>query len=122
MIKISAGQSVSVEINGREYSIDSDEQYRKLLIVLTNPDPSVDFAESDFSIDPGISDPDLEAVATRYAEFFSDFATRRREKLQGNAAEISTGIAACATAAASAKVEKANGIDEGENVDKAVSD
>lgn len=87
MIKVSNGDSVSVVLTGKEYLLKNDEQYRELLLALTDPNPSVQINPNEFAPDPSLGGDDL-ACAERYELFFKDYLAKRDERLRAHGKEI----------------------------------
>ncbi len=82
MIKVIDSDNVIIEYNGDSYDISDNESYKEFLVLITNPDPEVSFPASLYDIDDSISDPNLQAIAKRYSDFFKSFIDARTEKLE----------------------------------------
>lgn len=91
MIKVINDGEVRIEIEGQEYSIEDDESYKALLVLLTNPDPGVVFKEDAFNCDLSIVDPTLKEIAERYSAFFKSFMETRTELISANKSAIASG-------------------------------
>lgn len=81
MIYVDQTKEVSIKLNDEIFKINDDENYRKFLVAITNPDPSFDFDADAFAPDPSL-EGDLAEIADRYSSFLGEFAERRREKVQ----------------------------------------
>lgn len=105
MIKLSSSGTVVITIDETDYYIDDDESYKKLLIVLTDPDPDVCFPDDMFDIDQTIQDSDQIKLVTRYSDFFKAYSKRRDAKINEKLAPIRNGIIACDNAIESLNYE-----------------
>ena len=54
MISVSSDDAVEIKIGDTAYLIDDEDSYRNLLIVLTDPNPDVQFPDELFNVDPEI--------------------------------------------------------------------
>lgn len=91
VIKVTNDGRVRIEIEGQEYSIEDDESYKTLLVLLTSPDPGVVFKKDAFNCDPSIVDPALKEIAERYSAFFKSFIETRTELISANKSAIASG-------------------------------
>lgn len=95
MISVSSDDAVEIKIGDTAYLIDDEDSYRNLLIVITDPNPDIQFSDELFTVDPEIQSQNQIEIATRYSEFFKAYVKKREQKIEERKAAIKDGILAC---------------------------
>lgn len=89
MIKCNESGSIVVEIDDAVYDLSNSEQYADFLLWATSPDEKKAIGGDVFEIAGDVPD-EYRAKASRYAEFLSEYARRRQEKLTEMAKSLTT--------------------------------
>lgn len=77
MIKINSDEKVIISINEVEYCLKEKEQYKKFVIMLT--DPINAFDTDNLKVDETIEDPRLRSICEKYKQFFTSYLDGKEE-------------------------------------------
>lgn len=88
MITCNEGGSIIIKTEDAVYDLSNSEQYANFLLWVTSPDEKKAIGGDAFEIADDVPD-ECRAKAARYADFLSDYAQRRTEKLTEMAKSLS---------------------------------
>ena len=80
MIACDNDGSIVVNANNCSYQLSSSDDYADFLLWLTSPNPADSIDDSAFEVDENVPEEHRE-LAQRYAEFLSEFAEIRKDRL-----------------------------------------
>jgi len=80
MIVCDNNGSIVVNANNCSYQLSNSDDYTDFLLWLTSPNPADSIDDSAFEVDENVPEEHRE-LAQRYAEFLSEFAEIRKDRL-----------------------------------------
>lgn len=80
MIACDNNGSIVVNVNNCSYQLSNSDDYTDFLLWLTSPNPADSIDDSAFEVDENVPEEHRE-LAQRYAEFLSEFAEIRKDRL-----------------------------------------
>ncbi len=80
MITINNSDQVIVKHNNKEYNIKNKNQYKELIIYLTDPNEKID--ASIFDIDEKLTDERLKSICLKYQEFFHSYLSLKEQAIK----------------------------------------
>lgn len=80
MIACDNNGSIVVNANNCSYQLSNSDDYTDFLLWLTSPNPADSIDDSAFEVDENVPEEHRE-LAQRYAEFLSEFAETRKDRL-----------------------------------------
>lgn len=80
MITCDNNGSIVVNANNCSYQLSNSDDYADFLLWLTSPNPADSIDDSAFEVDENVPEEHRE-LAQRYAEFLSEFAEIRKDRL-----------------------------------------
>lgn len=80
MIVCDNNSSIVVNANNCSYQLSNSDDYTDFLLWLTSPNPADSIDDSAFEVDENVPEEHRE-LAQRYAEFLSEFAEIRKDRL-----------------------------------------
>ena len=80
MIRIDDEGHIVIEVNGTSYDLSASEEYSSFLLWVTSPGGDVSIDAEAFQVADDLTGSERDK-AERYAEFLTNFASRREEKL-----------------------------------------
>lgn len=80
MIACDNNGSIVVNANNCSYQLSNSDDYTDFLLWLTSPNPADSIDDSAFEVDENVPEEHRE-LAQRYAEFLSEFAEIRKDRL-----------------------------------------
>lgn len=80
MIVCDNNGSIVVNANNWSYQLSNSDDYTDFLLWLTSPNPADSIDDSAFEVDENVPEEHRE-LAQRYAEFLSEFAEIRKDRL-----------------------------------------
>ncbi len=80
MITINNSNEIIVKFNEKEYNIKNKEDYKKLIIFLTDPNEKID--ESSFNLDEKITDERLKSICLKYQSFFNSYLSLKEQTIK----------------------------------------
>lgn len=80
MIRSNDKGQIVVEANGESYNLSVSEEYSSFLLWITTPNSDITIDEKTFQVADDSAESERDK-AKRYAEFLTDFAKRRKERL-----------------------------------------
>lgn len=80
MIRSNDKGQIVVEANGESYNLSVSEEYSSFLLWITTPNSDITIDEKTFQVADDSAESERDK-AKRYAEFLTDFAKRRKKRL-----------------------------------------